>query len=336
MTLDELTGLIISKGEKKYRAKQIFEWIHSKFARDFSQMTNLSKDFRCFLEKEWLIPSVEIERKYESLEDGVCKYLLRLPKDTIIEAVLMRYSFGNSVCVSSQAGCFMGGVFCRSGEAGFFRNLSAYEILAQVYRIQEDIGERISNIVIMGCGEPLHNFESVVKFIEIISSSEGLGIGKRHITLSTCGIVPYIYKLADLRLGVNLALSLHASDDSSRRKIMPVAKSYSIDETISACSYYAETTGRRVTYEYALIGGINDSKEAAKKLGNLLKGRLAHVNLIPVNEVAGSNLSRSDSKIIQEFYSILCTFNIDTTIRRELGSDIAAACGQLKSEFSKG
>jgi len=336
MTLAELEAFVLSLGEKKYRAKQIFEWIHARFERNFSQMTNLSRGFRECLEKECYIARVEIERKYESFEDGVCKYLLRLQKDNIIETVLMKYSFGNSLCVSSQVGCAMGCAFCRSGEDGFFRNLDPYEILAQVYRVQEDLGERISNIVIMGSGEPLHNFDSVVKFLEIVSSACGLNIGKRHITLSTCGIVPNIYRLADLQPGVNLALSLHAPDDEIRKKLMPVAQSYSIDETISACDYYAKQTGRRVTYEYALISGINDSPDNAKKLALKLKGRLAHVNLIPVNEVAGSKFKRPGGALIQDFHDILCKLNVDTTIRRELGSGIAAACGQLKSEFSKG
>lgn len=336
MTLGELEDFVIYNNEKKYRAKQIFQWIHSKFARDFAQMTNLSGDFRTFLEEEHPICQIEIERKYESLEDEVHKYLLKLPKDTIIESVLMKYSFGNSLCVSTQAGCAMGCAFCRSGEDGFFRNLSAYEILAQVYRIWEECKERISNIVLMGSGEPLHNFDNVVRFIEIISHEHGLNIGRRHITLSTCGIVPEIYKLADLKPGINLALSLHASDDEIRKQLMPVAKKYNIDETLSACDYYQKTTGRRVTYEYAMIKGINDSKSHARELGNKLKGRLCHVNLIPVNEVPGKNFYRPERKSIQEFYDILCKLNIDTTIRRELGSSVAAACGQLKAEFLNG
>ncbi|MCL2564351.1 MAG: 23S rRNA (adenine(2503)-C(2))-methyltransferase RlmN [Defluviitaleaceae bacterium] len=333
MTLRELENFVISHNEKKYRAKQIFGWIHSKFARDFSQMTNLSGDFRAFLEKECSVLPVEIEEKYESLGDEVYKYLLRLQKDTIIESVLMKYSFGNSVCVSTQAGCAMGCAFCRSGEGGLLRNLSAYEILAQVYRIQQDLGERISNIVLMGSGEPLHNFDNAVKFVEIISHEDGLNIGKRHITLSTCGIVPEIYRLADLKPGINLALSLHAPNDEIRKRLMPVAKSYSVDEILLACDYYAKTTGRRVTYEYAMIKGINDSKNHAYELGNRLKGRLCHVNIIPVNEIPEKNFIRPERKVVQEFYSTLCKFKIDVTIRRELGSNVAAACGQLKSEF---
>ena len=337
MTLPELEALVLSLNEKKYRAKQIFEWIHNKHARSFSEMTNLSADFRALLESEYNIEQVSIEKKYESFNNDVHKYLLRLTKDTIIESVLMKYSFGESICVSSQAGCAMGCAFCRSGEDGFFRNLSAYEILAQVYRICEDIDTRISNIVIMGSGEPLHNFDNVVKFIDIVSHEQGLNIGKRHITLSTCGIVPGIYKLADLKLQINLALSLHASNDDVRKKLLPVAETYGIDETLEACDYYAKTTGRRVTYEYALVKGINDNAEFAKELGHRLKGRLAHVNLIPVNANSSSQgIFKSPERAnIQDFYDKLTMTGIKVSVRRELGSDIAAACGQLKSEYIK-
>jgi len=335
MTLEELEDFILLQNEKKFRAKQIFDWIHNKQVRDFCEMSNLSIDFREFLEREHSIEEVEIEKKYESSLNDVCKYLLRLPKDTIIESVLMKYSFGYSICVSSQAGCAMGCAFCVSGKDGFFRNLSAYEILAQVYRVSEDLGARISNVVIMGSGEPLHNFDNVVKFIDIVSHEQGLNIGRRHITLSTCGIVPGIYKLADLKLGINLALSLHASNDSVRKILMPVAENYSLDETILACDYYAKTTGRRVTYEYALVKGVNDSIEYAKELGAKLKGQLAHVNLIPVNAGAKEDLRSPDKKSIQNFNDALSRLGISVSIRRELGSDIAAACGQLKSEYKR-
>ena len=332
MTLAELERFVLAAGEKKYRAKQIFEWIHNKHVRNFSEMTNLSEKFRIFLQSEHNLEQVEIEKKYESLENDVRKYLLKMPKDTIIESVLMNYSFGHSICVSSQAGCAMGCAFCRSGEDGFFRNLSAYEILAQVYRVCEDAGTRVNNIVIMGSGEPLHNFENVVKFIEIVSHELGLDIGGRHITLSTCGIVPKIYELADLRLQINLALSLHASNDDIRRKNMPVANIYSMEETLEACDYYAKTTGRRITYEYALVKDVNDAKESAVELGQKLKGRLAHVNLIPVNKT-GESFKSPDKKNIQTFYETLMKLGISVSVRRELGSDIAAACGQLKSEY---
>jgi len=333
MTLEELEGFVLAHNEKKYRAKQIFKWIHSDFVRNFSQMTNLSRDFQGLLEREHPISSVEIERKYESFGNEVYKYLLRLPKDTIIESVLMKYSYGSSVCLSTQAGCAMGCVFCASGENGFLRNLSPYEILAQMYRIQEDIGERIGNIVLMGSGEPLLNFDNVVKFIKIASDENGLNIGRRHITLSTCGIVSAIYKLADLRLGINLALSLHASNDEIRRELMPAAHSYNMDETLKACDYYAKTTGRRITYEYALIKGVNDKEKHAKELGTRLKGRLCHVNLIPLNEVLGKDFKRPGKKAIQDFYDVLYRLNIETTVRRELGGDVTAACGQLRAEF---
>jgi len=333
MTLVELEAFVLSMGEKKYRAKQIFEWIHAKFARNFSEMTNLPERFRVLLEKEAHIEQVEIERKYESFNKGVCKYLLRLPKNTIIESVLMKYSFGESVCVSSQAGCAMGCVFCSSGKDGLLRSLSAYEILAQVYQICKDQSTRVNNIVIMGSGEPLHNFDNVIKFVEIVSHEHGLNIGKRHITLSTCGIVPEIYRLADLRVPINLALSLHASNDEVRKELMPIAKRYSIDETLEACDYYAKTTGRRVTYEYALVKGINDSVAHAAELGSRLKGRLCHVNIIPVNASSEKDFQSPERKTIQSFHDTLAKSNVKATIRRELGSDIAAACGQLKSEY---
>ena len=335
MTLTELEHLVLSLNEKKYRARQIFEWIHVKYARSFAAMTNLPAEFRALLEREYSMEQVEIEKKYESFDNDVCKYLLRLPKDTIIESVLMQYSFGESVCVSSQAGCAMGCAFCCSGEDGFFRNLSAYEILAQVYRICEDINSRIKNIVIMGSGEPLHNFDNVVKFIDIVSHEQGLNIGKRHITLSTCGIVPGIYKLADLRLQINFALSLHASNDDVRKKLMPVAEAYSMDETLEACDYYAKMTGRRITYEYALIKGINDSTEFARELGYKLRGRLAHVNLIPVNASSNGLIQSPERGSIQNFHDTLAKAGIQVSIRRELGSDIAAACGQLRTQYKR-
>ena len=229
----------------------------------------------------------------------------------------------------------MGCAFCCSGEDGLLRNLSAYEILAQVYRICEDAGTRINNIVIMGSGEPLHNFENVVKFIDIISHEHGVNIGKRHITLSTCGIVPGIYELADLRLQINLALSLHASNDDIRKLLMPIAKTYSMGETLCACDYYTKTTGRRITYEYALVKGINDSLESAKELGHRLKGRLAHVNLIPVNASSNDNIKSPERGSIQSFHDTLAKMNISVSIRRELGSDIAAACGQLRAKYKE-
>jgi len=335
MTIDELEKFFQDIDEKKFRAKQVYEWIHSKFAEDFSQMSNLSSSLRALLDKNHQMPMVKIEKKYESLEDETVKYLFRMEKNTIIESVLMRYSFGNSVCISSQAGCAMGCAFCHSGENGLERNLSAYEMLAQIYRISADIGERISNIVIMGSGEPLSNFDNVVKFARIISSDEGANIGKRHITLSTCGIAPGIRKLADTGLGLNIALSLHAPNDEIRKKLMPVANSFSMKETVAACDYYAEKTGRRVTYEYALIKGINDGEHHAKELAERLKNRLCHVNLIPVNEVSGKNFFRPDKKTIQTFSAVLNKNSVETTIRRELGSSVNAACGQLKGAYNK-
>ncbi len=329
-TLEELKNELTAIGEKPFRAKQIFNWLHREYVSSFDEMTNISKALRQRLKENFSISKLNIVKKLESKEDGTNKYLFDLGDNIYIESVLMRYEYGNSVCISSQAGCRMGCKFCASTIDGLDRNLFPGEMAGQIYEIQKDIGERISNIVIMGSGEPLDNYDNLLKFLSIINDKEGVGIGLRHITVSTCGLVDKIYELAEKKLQITLAISLHAPNDEIRQKTMPVAKVYSIDKVIKAAAYYANTTKRRITYEYALILGVNDSRENAEELAKRLKGTMCHVNLIPVNDVKENNFIRSSEKNIKNFAQILQTLGIETTIRRKLGSDINAACGQLR------
>ncbi len=327
---------MLSIGEKKFRGSQIFEWINQRAVYDFSQMTNLPKSLRQALNQHAYFSDFSLKEKLVS-KDGTVKYLFSLggsEGEDLIESVLMEYDYGNSVCLSSQAGCRMGCSFCASAIGGLTRNLSAGEMTAQVGEIQKDQGKRISRLVIMGCGEPLDNFDNTVAFINLVNHKDGLNIGQRHITLSTCGLVDRIYDLARLKLQINLALSLHAPDDKTRRSLMPIGKTFSIDETLEACSYYAKTTGRRVTMEYALIKDVNDSKQQAHDLSRKLAGKLFHVNLIPLNQVR-ENYERSADETAELFKSILVNRGIETTVRRRLGDDIAAACGQLRHDYRK-
>ncbi len=333
LTLDELEKEITSLGEAKFRAKQIFSWLHQKNVSSFDEMTNISKDFREKLANKFKLTEIEIIDKLVSNVDKTTKYLFKLENNYIIESVLMKYSYGNAVCISTQVGCRMGCKFCASTLDGLERNLLASEMLSQIYKIQEDSKEKIRSIVLMGSGEPFDNFENFLKFIEIINHKDGLNIGQRHITVSTCGIVPKIYELADKKMQINLALSLHAPTDEDRQKIMPIAKKYTVKEIVDACKYFANTTKRRVTYEYALISGVNDREEDAKEIIKLLKGSLCHVNLIPVNDVKERNYIKSSKEQIKNFANILINAGIETTIRRELGSDINAACGQLRKSY---
>ena len=333
LTLDELEQDIINMGEAKFRAKQIFSWLHQKNVSSFDEMLNISKGFREKLNNRFKITNIEIVDKLISSVDKTTKYLFKLENNHIIESVLMKYSYGNAVCISSQVGCRMGCTFCASTLDGLERNLTTPEMVSQIYKIQEDSKEKIRSIVLMGSGEPFDNFDNFLKFIEIINHKDGLNIGQRHITVSTCGIVPKIYELADKKLQVNLALSLHAPTDEKRKNIMPIAKKYTVREIVDACKYFAQTTKRRVTYEYALIAGINDGEEDAKEIIKLLKGSLAHINLIPVNNVKERNYIKSSKEQIKNFATILKKSGIETTIRRELGSDINAACGQLRKSY---
>ncbi|MCL2873453.1 MAG: 23S rRNA (adenine(2503)-C(2))-methyltransferase RlmN [Defluviitaleaceae bacterium] len=336
MTMDELTIYINSIGEKPFRAKQIFEWINQKLAASFSEMTNLPKDLREFLDENAIISKIDIVKRLVSSKDGTRKYLFELEKDTIIESVLMKYDHGNVACISSQAGCRMGCFLCASTLNGLERNLTAGELAAQVYEIQKDIGERISGVVIMGGGEPFDNYDNTIKFLKLITSEQGLEIGQRHITVSTCGLVDKIMDFAHEGFKVNLAISLHAPNDDIRKEIMPVAKRFKIDETIEAGKYFTEKTGRRITYEYALINGINDNGDHARELGRKLRNSLSHVNLITMNSVPGRSFKGSSRESAGAFAKVLMDCGVEATVRRKLGNDINAACGQLKNGHSGG
>ncbi len=330
-TLEELEKLILEMDESKFRAKQIFRWLHIDRADSFEDMTNLSKDLREKLTEKFEIKQLEIEKKLVSEIDGTRKYLFRLEDGQIIESVMMPYKHGNTVCVSSQAGCRMGCKFCASTINGLDRNLKVSEILGQSYGIERDMGERVSHVVLMGSGEPLDNFDNVMQYIRVISDDNGTNLSKRNITLSTCGLVDGIKKLADLGFPVTLALSLHAADDETRKKIMPIANKYSIKEELDACWYLFEKTGRRVSFEYSLINGVNDSEEDAVKLGKLVGGRNCHINLIPMNPVDERDLEQSTKERIERFCAALEKYHINVTIRREMGRDINGACGQLRN-----
>lgn len=331
-TLDELKVWMSDNGESAFRGKQILSWIY-KGVMDFKGMKNIPKSLINKLEENFTINMPEIVEVYKSELDGTEKFLLGFPDGNLIESVLMRYKHGNSICISTQVGCRMGCKFCASTIEGRVRNLTTGEILSEVIAVQNYIGERISNIVLMGSGEPLDNYDNVVKFLEIVSADYGLNIGQRHITLSTCGIVPKIYELADKELSITLAISLHAFSDEKRKEIMPIANKYTISELLEACRYYLNKTKRRITFEYALVKDVNDGMEDAKALGKLLSGMLCHVNLIPVNEIKENSFKRSSKKAIDDFSEILRNNGIEVTTRREMGSDINAACGQLRRSY---
>lgn len=333
-SLDEISLWMKENGESAFRAKQVFSWIY-KNIWNFDDMKNLPKSLVEKLKGNFYIGIPEVVEKYESTLDGTQKLLLAFDDGNIIESVIMKYKHGNSICISTQIGCRMGCKFCASTLEGRVRNLTAGEILSEVIIAQKVIGERISNIVLMGSGEPLDNYENVTKFLDLVNADYGLNIGQRHITLSTCGLVPKIYELADKGYSITLAISLHAFSDEKRREIMPIANKYSIKEILEACDYYFEKTGRRITFEYSLVSGINDDKEDAKSLSKLLKGRQCHVNLIPVNEIKENTLKRPSKKTIEEFEKIVNENGIEVTVRREMGNDINAACGQLRRNFLK-
>ena len=331
LTYDELKNFLTEQGEPAFRAKQIFSWLHVHMADSFSDMTNLPAALRSRLEETCELRHAVKQDVQISKLDGSRKYLFRLSDGNLIESVLMRYHHGNSVCVSSQVGCAMGCRFCASTIDGMIRNLHTSEMLSQVYEIQKDLGERVSHIVIMGMGEPLLNYDNVVRFIRMISDENTLHISQRNITISTCGIVPAILSLCKESLKCTLAVSLHASNDEVRRQIMPVAKKWSIQQILSACDSYFTQTGRRVTFEYTLINGLNDREEHAAELAGLLKKRAGsvHVNLIPVNPVRGNGFDAATEHNISVFMNILENSGIAVTRRREVGRDISGACGQL-------
>lgn len=329
--LTELTAL----GLPKFRATQIYDWLHKKCVTSFGEMTNISKDLMVKLNDNFTILSCSIEKKLISRYDNTVKYLYSLPDGEYLECVVMDYKYGHTICVSTQVGCKMGCAFCASGIGGFKRQLTPSEILSQIYTAQKDLGIRISRIVLMGMGEPLDNFDNVMRFLELVSDEKGLNIGMRHISLSTSGIVPRIYDLLDRKLQLTLSVSLHAPNDAIRSTIMPVNKSWGVDELLKACRVYADETSRRISFEYAMMKGVNDTPECAKELCQRLKGILCHVNLIPANEVPEKGHSRSDDNSINEFKNILEKSGLAVTIRRTLGSDINASCGQLRREYIK-
>lgn len=333
LTMEELEAYIIELGEKKFHAKQIYKWIHRMGVLSYDEMTDISKSLRDKLREKTYILNMEVLECQTSQKDGTKKFLIRLPDDNAIESVLMHYHHGNTICVSTQVGCKMGCKFCASTKEGYVRNLSASEIEGQLLTVQRYTGEKISNVVYMGIGEPLDNYEGTVKSIRLINYPLGLNIGARHISLSTCGIVPGIYRLAEENIQATLSISLHATTDEGRRKIMPIATRYSIAELLEACKAYMKKTGRRISFEYALIEGENDSHEEALALAKLLRGMIAHVNLIPVNEIKNGAYRKAKESSIANFMNTLNACGVVTTVRRELGSDIDAACGQLRKKY---
>jgi len=333
----ELEAALLSMGEKKFRAKQMYEWIHKKLAADFEEMTNLPLDLRRRLAQEWKLGGLTLLDMLISADGDTSKYLFQLSDGqepgSIIESVFMRYHHGSSVCISSQAGCRMGCRFCASTLNGLERDLTASEMLGQIYHIQKQSGERISNVVVMGTGEPLDNYEELLRFLHMISDERGLHISQRNLTVSTCGIVEKIIRLADEKLQITLAISLHAPNDDIRKKLMPVANRYTIRELLEACDYYYAMTGRRISFEYSLVAGINDAPEHAKELAGLLRGKNCHVNVIPVNPIKEREFHHGSREAVKKFKLVLEKEHINVTIRREMGTDINAACGQLRKRY---
>lgn len=333
MHYNELEEYIHNIGLPAFRTKQLFSWMHEKFVGDVDEMTNLPKDMREKIKANGFTVLKE-ETRQVSKKDGTIKFLFKLADGQMIETVFMKYSYGNSICISSQAGCRMGCRFCASTIGGLVRNLTASEMLEQVYAAMRITGERISNIVIMGTGEPLDNYDNVIRFIRLITDERGYNLSMRNITMSTCGLVPEILRLANEKLSITLAISLHAPNDEKRRKLMPIAEKYSISEILDACKKYFEITGRRISFEYSLVKGQNDSREDALELSLLLKGLNSHVNLIPVNSIEERDYEKGDNNSIQNFKLVLEKNSINVTIRRSVGSDIDAACGQLRRKYS--
>ncbi len=334
LDLNELEDILAADGEKKFRAKQIFQWLHVKRVFDFDKMTDISVQLRQRLKEIFCINGLFTQKKLESCMDNTVKYLYRLSDGNFVETVLMEYSYGHSICVSTQVGCKMGCRFCASAIAGFVRSLEPSEILMQIYETERDAGVRVSGVVLMGIGEPLDNFDNVVKFLSLLSHKDGNNLSLRHVSLSTCGIVPRIYDLAELKLGLTLSVSLHCPDDKGRSEIMPVNRTYHIDSLIQACRDYIDKTGRRVTFEYAVIDGVNSSDNDADKLADLLRGINCHVNLIPVNKVKERSYHTARCGVA-DFAKRLGKRGINATVRRTLGSDIEAACGQLRRDAAE-
>lgn len=330
LTLQELKNELTAMGEKAFRAGQMYDWMHKRLAESFDEMTNLSQSLRETCKERFDYVNIKAVQVQESQIDGTKKFLFELPDGNFVESVWMKYHHGNSVCISSQVGCKMGCRFCASTLDGWERNLLPSEMLEQVYAITRITGERVSNVVVMGTGEPMDNYDNLVRFIELLTNADGLNISQRNITVSTCGIVPGIRKLAEENLQITLALSLHAPNDEKRKELMPIAKKYSLKEVLEACDYYFDKTGRRISFEYALVGGVNDNDEEAEELISLLQGRNCHVNLIPVNPIKERDYVSSNRQDIERFKNKLEKCKIQCTIRREMGRDIDGACGQLR------
>ncbi|MGN0666577.1 MAG: 23S rRNA (adenine(2503)-C(2))-methyltransferase RlmN [Huintestinicola sp.] len=329
---EELTEQIVAMGEKKFRAGQIFEWLHVKRVTDFNEMTNISSEFRTKLSQTYCINRLNVVKRLESSIDNTIKYLYELSDGNHVESVLMNYHHGNSLCISTQVGCKMGCKFCASTIAGFRRNLLPSEMLSQIYEAERDSGKHVDSLVLMGIGEPLDNYDNVMRFLDLLSCDKGKNLSLRHVSLSTCGIVPRIYDLAERKLGLTLSVSLHAADNDARSAVMPVNNTYPIEELLKACRSYYEKTGRRISYEYAVISGVNDSKKDAAALAKRLRGMGAHINLIPVNSIKERDY-HADRRSVAAFAGELEALGMNATVRRTLGSDINAACGQLRREY---
>lgn len=333
MNLEEVIEYVGKLGEAKFRAKQLYDWMHVKRVESYEAMSNLSKAFREKLSLETNYVCLTPVQVLISQIDGTRKYLFQLQDGNVIESVFMRYKHGNSVCISSQVGCRMGCRFCASTLDGLTRNLTASEMLEQIYAMERHVGERISNVVIMGSGEPMDNYDNVTKFVELLTDANGINISQRNLTISTCGIVPRIREMADKKYQFTLAISLHASSDETRKELMPIANAYTIEEVLEACRYYFDQTGRRITFEYSLVQGVNDTKEDAAKLCALLKGINCHVNLIPVNPIKERDYKQSTNQSIQAFRERMEKGGVTATVRREMGRDINGACGQLRKSY---
>lgn len=336
LSYDELADEIIELGFPKFRVNQIFSWIHEKCVSSFDEMTNISKDMRAKLNEYFYFNNCVINTKLVSKIDDTVKYLFTLADGEYVESVVMKYKYGYSICISTQVGCKMGCTFCASAIGGFVRQLSTGEMLSEIYTAQKDLNVKINHLVLMGTGEPLDNYDNVMKMLGLITHEKGQNMSMRHISLSTCGIVPKIYELAEEKLGLTLSVSLHAPNDNIRNQSMPVNKVYKTDELLKACKYYADTTSRRISFEYAMIKGVNDSDECAYELADRLKNILCHVNLIPVNNVRETNYIKSSVERQKRFIDILSSRGITATVRRTLGSDINASCGQLRASKKKG
>lgn len=333
MTLGEIEAAVLALGEKKFRAGQIYDWLHRKQVVSFDQMSNLSVKLRELLQQNYFIPQLRLAACQISQLDGTRKYAFALDDDYVIESVLMKYKHGNSVCISSQVGCRMGCRFCASTLDGLARNLTAAEMLEQIYYIARDTGERVSNVVVMGTGEPLDNYDNLIRFIRLLSDEKVQGISQRNITVSTCGLVPMMDQLASEQLQITLALSLHAPNDELRRTMMPIANRFKVEECLAACDRYFEATGRRISFEYSLVRGVNDGKAQADELIRLLKGKNCHVNLIPVNPIKERDYEESMPDSVLAFKKTLEKSGINVTIRRRMGADIDSACGQLRRKI---